>query len=890
MIRIRTVLRDLTRRRRFERDMAEEIRLHIEAYADDLAARGTPRGEAERRARLEFGNVDNAREDCREARGLRIVDQLVTDTRYAARVLRKSPGFTVTALATLAICLGANLTIFAVVDAVLLRPLPFPDAHRLVSIYNTYPGAQVFNDGCSVANYYERRGRLDAFEGISIYRESTATIGEPGVTEIEPINHVSADFFATLGTPLALGRAFDESETTYGTNGVTILTDAYWRERFDARPDIIGQTLRFNGTSRTIVGVLPASFRFLSSKARVYVPLPSNADERSIAERHSGTSDMIARLAPGAALDTAQAQVDALNAALAAGDPFAAMMTGVGFRSIAVPLHVDHVAAARSPLLLMQAGALALLLIAAANLVNLLLIRAGGRARELAVRRALGAGRRHVIGEIVVETSLLSLAGGVLGLGAAATGVRMLGWLGTASLPLGAHVALDGRVAAAAVAASLVLGLVMALPIAWYYLRSHTLPALQSESRGSTIGRGAQRMRHAFLVAQIAIALVLVAGAGLLAVSLDRAMAISPGFRAAGVLSARVSLWSPEFQYKQQFTQLAAEMVDRLARQPGVSAAGIATNVPLSGRHNKSAAVPAGLSDASAGRAAGATPRGIYAYGVTGDYFAALGIFLREGRFLTSADSVPAAARVAVVDEAFARRYWPDTTAVGRRVFQGTEQGAPDRAFTIVGVVGAAAQADVTEADHAGAVFYPLAHSFDSQVFIVARTSLPAASLAPALRQIVRGLNQDLPVSDVMTMEERVERSMVGRRSPAAVAVAYAAIAALLAAIGTYGVMSYSVAQRRREIGVRIALGARPGQVRAQFLTVAGRALALGGAIGLAGAWAAGKAMESLLYGVTAVHVPTLAGAALVLALVALPACLLPSHRAARVSPIEVLR
>lgn len=391
---LRRRLTAIVRRRRFEEEMAGEMQFHIDAFVDDLVRAGMAPEEARRRARLEFGSVDNAREDCRQSRGLRALDQLDQDIRYAGRVLRRSPGFTATAVATLGICLGANLTIFALVDAVLVRPLPFPDSGRLVGIYNTYPGAQVFNDGCSVANYYERRGRLEAFSGIAIYREGSATIGESGATEIEPIVEVSPDFFATLGTSPALGRAFEERETSYGGNGVAILTDAFWKERFNARPDIIGQTLRFNGARRTVVGVLPESYRFLSSKARVYVPLASNAGERSAAERHSGTADMIAKLAPGVTLDAAQAAIDARNAALRADDPFAAMMDGVGFRSVAVPLRADHVASARPVLLLMQGGALALLLIAAANLVNLLLIRASGRARELAVRRALGAARR----------------------------------------------------------------------------------------------------------------------------------------------------------------------------------------------------------------------------------------------------------------------------------------------------------------------------------------------------------------------------------------------------------------------------------------------------------------------------------------------------------------
>jgi predicted permease len=458
----------------------------------------------------------------------------------------------------------------------------------------------------------------------------------------------------------------------------------------------------------------------------------------------------------------------------------------------------------------------------------------------------------------------------------------MLGWLGTANLPLGAHVALDVRVAVAAAAATIALAVVMALPIAWYYLREHGLPALNAESRGSTASRGAERMRRAFLIAQITTAFVLVSSAGLLAVSLDKAMAVSPGFRAGNVLTGLVSLRSANFQRKQDFMGFIGRLAERLEREPGVTAAGISTNVPFSGTHNKSAAVAEGAT------AAGVPLQGIYSYGVTGNYFAALGIPLIEGRFLTADDSARPA-RVVVVDEHFARRNWPGASAIGKRLFQGGGEGRGDQAFTVVGVVGAVKQAAVTEDDRAGAVFYPFNYQWDSSVFVIARAALPAAALAPALRRAVRDLNQDLPVDDVMTMEERIEVSMVGRRSPAAMAVVFAAIAALLAAIGTYGVLSYAVAQRRREIGLRMALGAQPGQVRARFLGVALRALGLGGVLGLAGAWAAGQAMQSLLYGVSGMPPAVLAGAAAVLVLVALPACLLPAVRAARVSPLEVL-
>ena len=882
-----SVLRTLRHRQDFEAGMAEEMRFHIEEYAADLVRSGVPEAEAARRARRVFGSVDNAKTDCREAFGLRRVVELHQDLRQAVRRIRKTPGFTLAALATLALAVGANLTIFAVVDAVLLRPLPFPHAERLVSVYNTYPKAGVLTDGCSLPNYYERRGNLPAFLGMAAYRDGTVIAGETGATEQVPATWVTPDYFSTLGLTPRRGRAFNEAETEGSHNAVVVLTDAYWRQRLAADPQVIGRKIRVNGLEKTVVGVLPAAFRFLSSRSRLYFPLASDPEERAPKQRHSGTAHLIARLRPGVPLAAAQAQVDAQNGALAAGDPQGKLMADAGFRSLVVPLRADHVAAIRPILLLTQGGALFLLLIGAVNLINLFLIRASARVKELAVRQALGAGQRHVVSGVLVETTLLTLAGGLLGLAVGAGGIRLLAALGTDRLPLGAHVAFDARLAAVALAGSLLLGVLIGLPIAIYSLRGRSAEGMLFASRGGTSGRAAQRLRHGFIVAQIALAFVLLAGAGLLGLSLRKVMALFPGFRAESVLSGQISLPGKSYPDRAALLAFTERLADRLAHEPGTMAAGVATNVPLSGISNKSAATITGRQ-----RGAGEPPHAIYSYSVGGDYFTALGFTLREGRFLTGADS-RRAERVCVVDEDFARRYWPQGgphgRALGQRLFEGSAEGPAAEAYTVVGVVAPVKQEGLTESGGQGAVYYPFGHRADRNLFVVVRTRVPAESLGSNLQSIVREIDPELPVNDLRSMEGRVADSLVARRSPALLAALFAGIALLLTAIGTYGVLSYAVAQRRREIGLRMALGARPKQVRAQFVGIALRLLAAGLLLGALGAWLIRRAMQAVLFQVPALPVTVLVGAAVILGLVALFACMQPAERAARISPLEAL-
>lgn len=879
-------LRVLTNRRAADQDVADEVQHFLEQATAAHIARGLSPDTARRAARLELGNLTNVSEQVRGYGWENAVASFLAAShlKIAIRGFIRMPGFTTTALLTLALSLGANLTIFAVIDSVLLRPLPFPAADRLIAVFNTYPRAGVDRDGASVANYFERRGRIPALATVSLYRYGAATIGERGATERVDVVRVTPDFFATLGVGPARGRGFVEQEMTPGANDVVVLSDAYWRARFDGDTSVVGRPVRIDGVQKRIVGVLPRDFRFLSSKARVFLPLASDIDQRSSTQRHSGSnSEMIARLRPGASIADAQSQIDAQNAVLEKDDPDAKMMADAAFRSVVVSLHGDHVASVRPILLLLQAGVLLLVLIAAVNLANLLSIRASARAKELMIRQSIGATWRHLLHQVLVETLTLTIGGGLLGLAIGAGGMRLVGVLGVDQLPLGAEVAFSLRTAVVTLIGSSLLGVLIALPIAWLHVRGDLAGSLKSSSRASTAARAATRFRNGFIVAQVALAFVLLSGSILLGLSLERAMDASPGFRADHVLSGRVNLPRKSYPNIPAIAAFTDRVVDAMRAQPGVVAVGAITNIPLSGNNIKGAVNARGYA-----LRPGESLRGHSTYGVTGDYFTALRIPLRDGRFIGTAD-MRRAERVCVVDEDFARRYWPNESAVGHQVFQGGDDGHDDRAFTIVGVVGAVKQAGVTETQGQGAVYFPFVWRADGDLFVVTRTAQDADAFGTVMTKVVRQIDPDLPVADIRSMDARVSDSLVARRSPALLATIFAGVALLLAAIGTYGVLSYAVAQRRREIAVRLALGAQPRQIGGQFLTRGLHLVAAGVVIGLAGTWMVGRTMARVLFDVAPLDLTALVGTTVVISVVSLAASVIPARRASRIDPLVAL-
>jgi predicted permease len=805
--------------------------------------------------------------------------------KIAIRRLARAPVFTATALATLALCIAANLTIFAVVDAILIRSLPFPRSDRLVNMYFVYPKLPSAQPGASITNYYERRGKIPALASLSAIDENKTVVGESGSTSIEKLGRITPEFLRTLGVAPFMGRAFTEAEMTYQTDHEAMLSYEYWKSAYGSDPNVIGKTIRMDGDIKKIVGVLPPHFRFLSFQAPVYMPLSTEEAERDVSARHSMGKILIGRLADGATLADAQAQIDSQDAELAPLFPEAKIVADAGTHTVVAPLQADYVASVRPMLVLLQSAAVFLLVIGGVNLVNLLLIRASNRSRELAIRQALGAGSRQMVADVVAETMLLALGGALLGLWVGAVAIRFLSVLGVDQLPLGAEIAFNPRVAAASLVLALLVGAGVAVPISWFNLHSRIALALKSEARGGTAGVSALRLRRCFIIAQVALAFVLLAGAGLLGLSLRRAMAVAPGFRPDHVITGQFNLTWHNYPRLDTFHTFFDRLFEQTAALPGLTAVGAATNIPVIGPADGNAMTVRGYTPPRGGTSLLVHDN----ITVAGDYFAAMGIPLVMGRFLQPSDAT-GDQFTCVVDETLARIYWPDGDALGREIYRGTSPGPDEKTYTIVGVVGAVKQSSLTEKTGRGTVYFPYSRQFSRQYYLVARSSLAPEAVAGMLVEAVRAADADVALTQLRTMELRVSDSLSTRRSPALMAAVFAASALLLATLGLYGVMAYAVAQRTREFGVRIALGARGRDVLGMVFLEGVRLAALGLAVGAGLSLLLTRYLASQLYDVRPNDPGALVGVAVLIAAVVSVACLLPARRATKVDPMVALR
>ncbi|HEX3730460.1 MAG TPA: ABC transporter permease [Opitutaceae bacterium] len=808
---------------------------------------------------------------------------MVSTFRVALRCLCKTPGFTITALATLALCLAANVAIFAIVDAVVLRALPFPKSGELVTLFNSYPGAGVPRSSTSFVNYYDRRAALKSFSSMAISSDGTVTVNNADAPTRVSIEDVSPGFFRTLGVPLAMGREFKDSEMIYGPNEVAILTHEYWRDHFGSDPQILGKKFLNDGLSITIVGVLPAGFHYLSSHPGFYRPVAHEKDEIVPKNRHSNNWNTVARLAPGVTLAQAQSEIDAFNAEQLKDDPYRDVVAKAGFHTTVAGLREDHVREVKPMLLILQGGVALLLLIGAVNLANLFLIRATNRTKELAVRRALGARSWHLISEVLAETCLVGIGGGALGIVLGASSVRLLNLLGTNALPLGADIRFDGHVAAAAMAAAVAASILLAIPASWGGVRGGLAAGLRAESRGGTANAAVQRLRHLFIVVQVALAFVLLSGAGLLTVSLRHVLERPPGFQPDHLYGGYIDLPWRSYKNNQLREAFVRRLIPAIAALPGTSHVAVTSQLPFDGEGDDSAITV--LDDPTH-----SPIRAHYLSAVTGGYWSTMRIPLLRGRFFTD-DECLQKRRVVVVDQAFASRYWPGGDPIGKQLVKDIVADRK-KAYSIVGVVATIKQNSLTEAGDHGAIYFPYPNEDISggSFAIAIDSAAPDQSLAPMVRQAVRAIDPGIPLASLRSMDDRIADTLVSRRSPTILAGIFAAVALLLAAVGTFGVLSYAVSQRQHEIGVRMALGALPEQIRSQFFSMGLRIVAVGAIAGVAGSWIAGRSMQAILFNVPALQPLTLIGALVVIGGVTLCACLYPAYLASRVDPMVALR
>ena len=819
------------------------------------------------------------------------MDVLRQDIVFALRLLRRDRAYTAAVVLTLALCLGANGAIFAVVRSVLLRPLPYAGADRLVFTYDTFPGAGVERAGTSIPNHLDRSELTNVFEAVALYRSRGLDAGDTGAVERLTAQEVTPSFFRVLGAVALRGRVFTEAEAQEGKANVAVISHAYWVRQFGGS-DVAGRDLRLNGERYTIVGVMPQDFVFLDPAVRLWIPTAFSAEARKEDSRYSQNHDGMARLAPGVTVAQAQSQLDALNARyLERAGALKDALVNAGYRTAVVPLGADLVRNVRAALRLLWGGALFVLLIAAVNITNLALVRTGGRLKELATRYAIGAGRGRVARQLLTETIVLTALGGALGLGLATWSLSGLSWIGLDELPRGHEIRMDGAVVVMTLGLAVVLGVAIGAVPAMHLAGINLNLVLREDGRTATAGPGARLTRRMLVIAQVALAFVLLVGAGLLLTSFNRLLAVDPGFRSANVLSGRVNPPASRYGNDAALRAFVDRTLQRVRALPGVEAAGGSSNLPFTGDDSSSVVIPEGYQMAPGESVV--SPNQLRA---TPGYFEAMRIPLERGRFFTDADGADAA-RVVIVDDALARKFWPNADPIGRRMYlpqkpdDVVKPGPGVIWLQVVGVVGSVKLQGLIEGEGArvGAYYFPYAQDPTRGLGLAIRTSGDPVALTSAVRQSLMDIDPQLALFDVLAMAERVERSLDGRRTPMLLSLAFGGIALLLASVGIYGVLAYQVSQRIREIGIRMALGSDAAAIMRLILREGAGLVGAGLVVGLAGAVALRGVIASQLYAVGPLDPFVIAAVTAMLALTSTIACFGPAQRAARVSPVIAL-
>ena len=859
------------RRRRRDEELDEEVRSHLRMAVRERVERGEAPEEAEAAALREFGNVGLVKEVTRQMWGWVWLRQFSQDLRYGLRMMRRSPGFAAVAVLTLALGIGANTAIFSVVNAVLLRPLPYRDPARLVT---------VLHDGwkpVAPANFLDWREQSSSFESIAAAQLWSLTMTGRHHPEQLEVLQTSAEMFQVLGIDAALGRTFAAGEDQPGREHVVVLSHGFWQRRFGSAADAVGQQVMLDGEPYTVVGVMPSDFQFApfwATRAEAWVPLNLG---RRVSDRRGQSLRVFARLKPGVTLGQAQAEMESINRRLAEQHP----RENEGLTASVDPLHEKVVGRSRPALLIILGAVGFVLLIACANVANLMMARSALRRREIAVRIALGAGRWRVVRQLLTESLVLSLAGGAAGLLLAYWSNTALASLGPDTLPRVRTASLDAGVLLFTLGLSVFVGLLFGLAPALQSTKTDLTESLKSRAQGSSRGRRHERVRQLLVVGEIAVSLVLLVGGGLMMRSFLRLTSIDPGFDPSGVTTATVPLAGPRYATDEQRAAFFQRLTTQLSSLPGVKSASAINHLPLGGDvWTFGFSVEGRPAPPDAER-----PTAVYRV-VRPDYFRTMGAALLKGRDFTERDDA-ASHGVVVVNEALARRHWPGEEPLGKRIVVNTER---PKTREVVGVVRDIKQGEWASEPQPEMYLPHLQAPSPRSMTLVIRASSDSFALGPSVRREVWAIDSDLPVSRVASMEEVVSESVGQQRFNTLLIGLFAGVALILAAVGVYGVMSHAVAQRTHEIGVRLALGARGRDVLGMIIRQ-GLGLTLTGlAVGLAAALALVRVMSSLLYDVSATDPLIYGGVAAALTLSALLACYIPARRATKVDPMVALR
>ena len=865
---LRSLWRGIWKRKAVEAELDDELKFHLESKAEEFQRAGLPREEAMRRARVEFGGVSNCRESCRESRRANWFEDLWRDLRHGIRSLQKSPGFAAVAILTLGLGIGANTAIFSVMNAVLFRPLAYEKPRELVT----------WRHNESLMDVQDIRARNRAFSAGGAVNE--ADMDFTGGAEPLQVHagYVDAGFFDVLGVPAMMGRVISPSEDQFGATRVAVLTYNFWRVNLGGDPNVLGKALPLSGNLYTVIGVMPPSFELPQYEADLFVALKVAYPE---AAKYRGVHFMQSywRLKPGVTLRQANEDMARVDGELAKEFPDEEKAR----HSVVVPLQQWTTRNVSSALWVLFAAVGTVLLIACTNFASLLVVRGIANRRVLTVRAALGAGRQRLVRQALAESTLLALLGGALGLALASFGTDLLSSLEPASLAQLRVEHMDSTVLLFALGVSLLTGIIFGIGPALSTSRANIADALKDEAR-TTSGSGGRGMRRVLVISETAMALVLLVGAGLLLRGFLRLQKVEPGFNSHGMVTFAIQLPAARYEETPKQTEFRRELLRRLNSLPGVQAA-MVSDAPLNGNeltHNMAI-------DGRAPVAVGDEPE-VDSWCVMGDFFQTMQIPLRAGRLLTEADrenQLP----IAVVNEAFAKEFFAKQDVLGQRIRWAREHGAP-RWMTIVGVVGDVKQFSLSEAA-APAVYTPFAQSNEPWrrwMTVVLRTSGASAGLISEVKQQLWSLDSQIPVNHVETMDQLVEESLSQQKFNMLLLGIFAALALVLAAVGIYGVMSYHVSQRTREIGIRMALGARGGDVLKMVAREGLWMTAAGIVIGVAAALLLTRWMSSLLFEVTPSDPATFAGVILVMGAVAMLACYIPGRRAVRVDPLVALR